>query len=123
LGAWIWSRTVTSLKSPLLRDAAGTLMLKGTGDRVDLPGPRVAHLKDELMLRYASLHLQRLLWTGAEVPSDLITPQSGERRVRLKLYKASASSGDSKADSSSIGIATFETTGAYNQADASGSSA
>jgi len=87
----------------------------------------VAHLKDDLMPRYAFAHLQRLLVEpGAQDAPGDDRRFSGERerRVRLKLYKGNAMVVGRESGSDSLfdtALATFEEDrGAYNQADAAG---
>jgi argininosuccinate synthase len=87
----------------------------------------VAHLKDELMPRYASLIYNGYWWSPerALLQTMIDASQRGVNgRVRLKLYKGNVIviGRDSKADSLfDPGIATFEDDrGAYDQADASG---
>src|SRR5206468_4813710 len=87
----------------------------------------VAHLKDDLMPRYASLIYNGYWWSPerALLQTLIDASQRGvSGRVRLKLYKGSVAvvGRDSKADSLfDPGIATFEDDrGAYDQADASG---
>ena len=86
-----------------------------------------AHLKDDLMPRYASLIYNGYWWSPerALLQTLIDASQRGVNgRVRLKLYKGNVTvvGRDSKADSLfDPGIATFEDDhGAYNQADASG---
>lgn len=87
----------------------------------------VAHLKDDLLARYASL-IYNGYWWGPErhALQALIdhTQQAVNGWVRIKLYKGNAIvvSRDSKTDSLfDPGIATFEDDqGAYNQKDAEG---
>ncbi len=87
----------------------------------------VAHLKDELMPRYASLIYNGYWWSPErEALQGMIDGSQGvvNGRVRLRLYKGNVmvtgreSASDSLFDSR---IATFEDDeGAYNQADAHG---
>jgi argininosuccinate synthase len=87
----------------------------------------VAHLKDELLARYASL-IYNGYWWGPErrALQALIdhTQQTVNGWVRIKLYKGNVTvvARDSKTDSLfDPAIATFEDDrGAYNQADAEG---
>ena len=106
----------------------GTIMLKAHRAIESICLDReVAHLKDELMPRYASLIYNGYWWSPerALLQTLIDASQRGVNgRVRLKLYKGSVAvvGRDSKADSLfDPGIATFEDDrGAYNQADASG---
>ena len=107
---------------------AGTLMLKAHRAIESLTLDReVAHLKDELMPRYAELIYNGYWWaperqilqTAIDATQKVV---NGE--VRLKLYKGCVSvvgrrsEGDSLFDAN---IATFEEDeGAYNQSDAEG---
>ena len=87
----------------------------------------VAHLKDDLMPRYASLIYNGYWWSPERRALQALidqTQQSVNGRVRLKLYKGNVivvgrdSKSDSLFDSS---IATFEDdAGAYDQKDAAG---
>jgi argininosuccinate synthase len=86
----------------------------------------VAHLKDELMPRYASLIYNGYWWS----PERLMLQQSIDYSqynvngvVRLKLYKGNVIVAGRKSDDSlfDMNIATFEDDGgAYNQKDAEG---
>ncbi|TMH80369.1 MAG: argininosuccinate synthase [Betaproteobacteria bacterium] len=106
----------------------GTIMLKGHRAIESICLDReVAHLKDELMPRYASLIYNGYWWSPERklLQTLIDASQRGVNgRVRLKLYKGNVAvvGRDSKADSLfDPGIATFEDDrGAYNQADASG---
>ena len=106
----------------------GTIMLKGHRAIESICLDReVAHLKDELMPRYASLIYNGYWWSPERklLQTLIDASQLGVNgRVRLKLYKGNVAvvGRDSKADSLfDPGIATFEDDrGAYNQADASG---
>jgi argininosuccinate synthase len=87
----------------------------------------VAHLKDELMPRYASLIYNGYWWSPERGMLQAMIDASQRRvngRVRLKLYKGNVSvvGRDSKSDSLfDPGIATFEDDrGAYDQAEAAG---
>jgi argininosuccinate synthase len=87
----------------------------------------VAHLKDDLMARYASLIYNGYWWSPERRALQTLidhTQQSVNGWVRLKLYKGNAIvvSRDSKTDSLfDSGIATFEDDqGAYDQKDAHG---
>ena len=106
---------------------AGTVMLKGHRAIESLTLDReVAHLKDELMPRYASLIYNGYWWSPErKLMQQLIdaSQQQVNGEVRLKLYKGTVTvvgrkSAQSLFDST---IATFEDdAGAYNQADAAG---
>ncbi len=107
---------------------AGTILLKAHRAIESLTLDReVAHLKDELMPRYASLVYNGYWWSPErKVMQSLIdaTQATVNGRVRLKLYKGLVqvvgreSASDSLFDAS---IATFEDdAGAYNQKDAEG---
>ncbi|CAK0742399.1 Argininosuccinate synthase [Gammaproteobacteria bacterium] len=105
----------------------GTLLLKAHRALESLTLDReVAHLKDELMPRYASLIYNGYWWSPERRMLQTMIDASQEwvnGRVRLKLYKGSVAvvgraSADSLFDSK---IATFEDDrGAYDQKDASG---
>lgn len=107
---------------------AGTVMLKGHRAIESLTLDReVAHLKDELMPRYASLIYNGYWWSPERKMLQTMIDSSQvsvNGKVRLKLYKGNvtvvgrASETDSLFDES---IATFEDDGgAYNQKDAEG---
>ena len=107
---------------------AGTIMLKGHRAIESLTLDReVAHLKDDLMPRYASLIYNGYWWSPERhaLQSLIDTSQlSVNGRVRLKLYKGNVmvvgreSARDSLFDEN---IATFEDdAGAYDQVDAAG---
>ncbi len=107
---------------------AGTVMLKAHRAIESLTLDReVAHLKDELMPRYASLIYNGYWWSPERVMMQTMIDASQANvngKVRLKLYKGNvvvvgrASDTDSLFDES---IATFEDDGgAYNQKDAEG---
>src|SRR5947207_14127908 len=106
----------------------GTIMLKSHRAIESICLDReVAHLKDDLMPRYASLIYNGYWWSPERklLQTLIDASQRGvSGRVRLKLYKGSVAvvGRDSKADSLfDPGIATFEDDrGAYDQADASG---
>jgi argininosuccinate synthase len=86
----------------------------------------VAHLKDDLMPRYASLIYNGLWWSPERLALQTLidhTQQMVNGVVRLKLYKGSVSviSRDSANTLFDQNIATFDDDGgAYNQADAGG---
>lgn len=107
---------------------AGTVMLKAHRAIESLTLDReVAHLKDELMPRYASLIYNGYWWSPERTLLQTMIDASQVHvngRVRLKLYKGNVivvgreSLTDSLFDES---IATFEDDGgAYNQKDAEG---
>ncbi len=107
---------------------AGTVMLKAHRAIESLTLDReVAHLKDELMPRYASLIYNGYWWSPERTMMQTMIDASQANvngKVRLKLYKGNvivvgrASDTDSLFDES---IATFEEDGgAYNQKDAEG---
>ncbi|MDD4904993.1 MAG: argininosuccinate synthase [Methylobacter tundripaludum] len=107
---------------------AGTVMLKAHRAIESLTLDReVAHLKDELMPRYASLVYNGYWWSPEREMMQTMIDASQTNvngKVRLKLYKGNvvvvgrASDTDSLFDES---IATFEDDGgAYNQKDAEG---
>jgi argininosuccinate synthase len=106
----------------------GTIMLKAHRAIESICLDReVAHLKDDLMPRYASLIYNGYWWSPERVLLQTLIDASQRGvsgRVRLKLYKGSVTvvGRDSKADSLfDPGVATFEDDrGAYDQADASG---
>jgi len=87
----------------------------------------VAHLKDELMPRYASLIYNGYWWSPERKMLQTMIDGSQAAvngRVRLKLYKGNVIVVGRKSEESSLfdpSIATFEEDrGAYNQADAAG---
>jgi argininosuccinate synthase len=107
---------------------AGTVMLKAHRAIESLTLDReVAHLKDELMPRYASLVYNGYWWSPERKMMQTMIDASQANvngKVRLKLYKGNVivvgrvSETDSLFDES---IATFEDdAGAYNQKDAEG---
>lgn len=107
---------------------AGTVMLKAHRAIESLTLDReAAHLKDELMPRYASLIYNGYWWAPERVMLQKMIDESQQTvngKVRIKLYKGNvsvvgrASATDSLFDES---IATFEDdAGAYNQKDAEG---
>ncbi|MGE5240114.1 MAG: argininosuccinate synthase [Bacteroidota bacterium] len=105
----------------------GTIMLKAHRAIESLTLDReVAHLKDDLMPRYAALIYNGYWWSPERrMLQEMIdaSQASVNGTVRLKLYKGNVTvvgrrSGDSLFDAS---IATFEEDkGAYNQKDAEG---
>jgi len=107
---------------------AGTVMLKAHRALESITLDReAAHLKDELMPRYASLIYNGYWWAPERLMLQAMIDQSQHTvngQVRLKLYKGNVmvvgreSANDSLFDAN---IATFEEdAGAYNQADAEG---
>ncbi|MFT4652309.1 MAG: argininosuccinate synthase, partial [Porticoccaceae bacterium] len=106
---------------------AGTVMMKAHRAIESLTLDReVAHLKDELMPRYAKLIYNGYWWAPERVMLQTAIDQSQDvvnGEVRIKLYKGNVSvvgrqSKDSLFDAN---IATFDDDGgAYNQADAEG---
>ncbi|BAU49424.1 argininosuccinate synthase [Sulfurifustis variabilis] len=106
----------------------GTILLKAHRAMESLTLDReVAHLKDELMPRYASL-IYNGYWFSPErkVMQELIDASQATVNgvVRLKLYKGNVTVAGRKSDTDSLfdpSIATFEEDrGAYNQKDAEG---
>ncbi len=106
----------------------GTIMLKAHRAIESITLDReVAHLKDDLMPRYASLIYNGYWWSPERRLLQKMIDASQETVngvVRLKLYKGSVSVVGRKSDSDSLfdaSIATFEEDrGAYNQKDAEG---
>jgi len=107
---------------------AGTIMIPAHRAIESITIDReVAHLKDELMPRYASLVYNGYWWSPEREMLQVMIDKSQETvngKVRLKLYKGNvivvgrASETDSLFDEA---IATFEDDdGAYNQQDAEG---
>ena len=106
----------------------GTILIKAHRAIESLTLDReVAHLKDELMPRYASLVYYGYWWSPErKMLQQMIdaSQQSVNGVVRLKLYKGAVTVAGRKSSADSLfdpGIATFEDdAGAYNQADAAG---
>ena len=106
----------------------GTIMLRAHRAIESITLDReVAHLKDELMPRYASLIYTGYWWSPErKLLQQMIDASQASVNgiVRLKLYKGSVTVVGRKSDSDSLFdpvIATFEDdAGAYNQADAGG---
>lgn len=105
----------------------GTIMLKGHRAIESLTLDReLAHLKDELMPKYASLVYNGYWWAPERVALQGLIDQSQQfvnGRVRLKLYKGNVIVVGRESDDSLFdeNIATFEDdAGAYDQADAAG---
>ncbi len=107
---------------------AGTIMLKAHRAMESLTLDReVAHLKDELMPRYAKLIYNGYWWSPERKMLQEMIDASQETVngvVRIKLYKGNVSVAGRKSDTDSLfdeRIATFEEDeGAYNQKDAEG---
>jgi argininosuccinate synthase len=106
----------------------GTIMLKAHRGIESITLDReVAHLKDDLMPRYAALIYTGYWWSPERRALQVLidhTQQSVNGWVRLKLYKGGVNvvTRDSKSDSLfDSTIATFEDdAGAYDQRDAAG---
>ncbi len=106
----------------------GTIMLKAHRAIESLTLDReVAHLKDELMPRYAEMIYNGYWWSPErEVLQKMIdeTQRTVNGRVRLRLYKGNVSVVGRQSSSDSLfdaEIATFEDdAGAYDQRDAAG---
>jgi len=106
----------------------GTIMLKAHRAIESLTLDReVAHLKDDLMPRYASMIYNGYWWSPERAALQTLidhTQKSVNGWVRLKLYKGNVivAGRDSKTDSLfDSSIATFEDdAGAYDQKDAGG---
>ncbi|MNR07480.1 Argininosuccinate synthase [compost metagenome] len=106
----------------------GTIILKAHRAIESITLDReVAHLKDDLMPRYASMIYNGYWWAPERKALQTLidyTQQSVNGWVRLKLYKGNVIvvSRDSKTNSLfDMNIATFDDDGgAYNQADAGG---
>ena len=107
---------------------AGTVMIKAHRAIESLTLDReVAHLKDELMPRYAKLIYNGYWWAPERLTLQTAIDQTQDvvnGEVRLKLYKGNVSVIGRKSESHSLfdaNIATFDDDeGAYNQADAEG---
>jgi argininosuccinate synthase len=107
---------------------AGTILLKAHRAIESLTLDReAAHLKDELMPRYATLIYNGYWWSPERRLLQTMIDASQEHvngSVRLKLYKGNVILVGRKSDSDSLfdeRIATFEDdAGAYNQKDAEG---
>jgi argininosuccinate synthase len=105
----------------------GTIMLKAHRAIESLTLDReVAHLKDELMPRYASLIYNGYWWSPERKMLQTMIDASQARvngTVRLKLYKGNITVVGRKSDDSlfDAAIVTFgDDAGAYNQKDAEG---
>ena len=107
---------------------AGTIMLRAHRAMESLTLDReVAHLKDELMPKYAELIYNGYWWSPEREMLQTMIDESQQHvngTVRVKLYKGSVSVVGRKSAADSLfdeRIATFEDDqGAYNQADAEG---
>ncbi len=106
----------------------GTIMLKAHRAIESITLDReVAHLKDDLMPRYASLIYNGYWWSPEREAMQTLIDQTQLRvngTVRLKLYKGNVMVAGRKSESDSLfdeNIATFEDdAGAYDQRDAEG---
>jgi len=106
----------------------GTIMLKAHRAIESITLDReVAHLKDDLMPRYASLIYNGYWWSPEREVMQTLIDQTQLRvngTVRLKLYKGNVMVAGRKSESDSLfdeNIATFEDdAGAYDQRDAEG---
>ncbi len=106
----------------------GTIMLKAHRAMESLTLDReVAHLKDELMPRYATLIYNGYWWSPERKMLQKLIDESQlvvNGKVRLKLYKGNVDIVGRMSDTDSLfdeNIATFEDDeGAYNQKDAEG---
>ena len=105
----------------------GTILLKAHRGIESITLDReVAHLKDDLMARYASMIYTGYWWAPEREALQVLIDHTQQRVngwVRVKLYKGGVSvvSRDSKDSLFDSTIATFEDDGgAYNQADAAG---
>ena len=107
---------------------AGTIILKAHRAMESITLDReAAHLKDELMPKYASLIYNGYWWSPEREMLQVMIDQSQEvvnGQVRVKLYKGNVIVVGRKSDTDSLyddNIATFEDdAGAYNQKDAEG---
>ncbi|MDH5613257.1 MAG: argininosuccinate synthase [Gammaproteobacteria bacterium] len=106
----------------------GTIMMKAHRAIESLTLDReVAHLKDELMPRYASMIYNGYWWSPERTMMQAMIDESQKTVngvVRVKLYKGGVSAVGRKSATDSLfdeSIATFEDdAGAYNQKDAEG---
>jgi len=106
----------------------GTIMLKAHRAIESLTLDReVAHLKDELMPRYATMIYNGYWWSPEREMMQVMIDESQKTVngvVRVKLYKGSVSAVGRKSETDSLfdeDIATFEDdAGAYDQKDAEG---
>ena len=107
---------------------AGTIMLKAHRAMESITLDReAAHLKDELMPKYASLVYNGYWWSPEREMLQVMIDQSQEvvnGQVRVKLYKGNVIVVGRESNTDSLyddNIATFEDdAGAYNQQDAEG---
>ena len=106
---------------------AGTVMLKAHRAIESITLDReVAHLKDELMPKYAELIYNGYWWAPERLMLQTAIDQSQDvvnGEVRIKLYKGNVSVVGRRSDDSlfDANIATFDDDGgSYNQADAEG---
>ncbi len=107
---------------------AGTVMLKAHRAMESLTLDRgAAHMKDELMPRYAELIYNGYWWSPEREMLQAAIDRTQEHvngTVRIKLYKGNVIIAGRKSESDSLfdeSIATFEDdAGAYNQKDAEG---
>lgn len=107
---------------------AGTVILKAHRAMESITLDReAAHLKDELMPRYASLIYNGYWWSAEREMLQALIDESQKvvnGEVRVKLYKGNVIVVGRQSDSNSLyddNIATFEDDGgAYNQKDAEG---
>jgi len=107
---------------------AGTVMLKAHRAIESITLDReVAHLKDDLMPRYASLIYNGFWWSPERKTIQQLIDQTQSTvngQVKLKLYKGNVSVLGRESETDSLfnaNIATFEDdAGAYNQKDAEG---
>ena len=106
----------------------GTIMLKAHRAIESLTLDReVAHLKDELMPRYATMIYNGYWWSPERLMMQTMIDESQKTVngvVRVKLYKGSVTAVGRKSETDSLfdeDIATFEDdAGAYDQKDAEG---
>ena len=106
----------------------GTILMKAHRAIESLTLDReVAHLKDDLMPRYATMIYNGYWWSPERTALQTLidaTQVTVNGEVRLKLYKGGVTTVGRKSDDNSLfdeNIATFEDDGgAYNQADAEG---
>lgn len=106
----------------------GTILLKAHRAMESITLDReVAHLKDDLMPRYASLIYNGYWWSPEREALQTLIDQSQNNvngTVRLRLYKGNVTICGRKSDTDSLfdkSIATFEDdAGSYNQQDAEG---
>lgn len=107
---------------------AGTVMMKAHRAIESITLDReVAHMKDELMPKYAKLIYNGYWWAPERIMLQTAIDQTQDvvnGEVRIKLYKGNVSVVGRKSDTDSLfdaSIATFDDDGgAYNQADAEG---